>query len=215
MRSSALIRRAALDPEVRRNFLPDSTLQGEADLGMHEFPAPDALWATYRQWKGIGAAEEPIVLEPYYDDGSGKEPRYYQRNAINAAVEAIAKGRDRVLLVSWVWPDLKGLDAQGKASEAFKRGDTDVAVHPDDERVGDAAHPGKARAGLRLEEVAERPLLPDRGRHGAERLGARGQRLAERRRHAETSNSRSASLSDTFLSVASLRRPTMRAQGIW
>ncbi len=73
--------------------------KGEADLGMHEFPAPDALWATYRQWKGIGAAEEPIVLEPYYDDGSGKEPRYYQRNAINAAVEAIAKGRDRVLLV--------------------------------------------------------------------------------------------------------------------
>jgi type I restriction enzyme R subunit len=37
--------------------------------------------------------------QPYYDDGSGKEPRYYQRNAINAAVEAIAKGQDRVLLV--------------------------------------------------------------------------------------------------------------------
>ena len=38
-------------------------------------------------------------MEPYYDDGSGKEPRYYQRNAINSAVEAIAKGQDRVLLV--------------------------------------------------------------------------------------------------------------------
>jgi type I restriction enzyme R subunit len=51
-------------------------------------------------WKGLDAAqEEQIVLQPYYDDGSGKEPRYYQRNAINAAVEAIAKGRDRVLLV--------------------------------------------------------------------------------------------------------------------
>lgn len=66
---------------------------------MHELPVPDGLWATYREWKGIGAAEEPIVLEPHCDDGSGKEPRYYQRNAINAAVEAIAKGRDRVLLV--------------------------------------------------------------------------------------------------------------------
>ncbi len=74
-------------------------VKGEADLAMDGFPSPDALWAKYREWKGIGAAEEQIVLEPYYDDGSGKEPRYYQRNAINAAVEAIAKGRDRVLLV--------------------------------------------------------------------------------------------------------------------
>jgi type I site-specific restriction endonuclease len=32
-------------------------------------------------------------------DRSGKEPRYYQRNAINAAVEAIAKGQNRILLV--------------------------------------------------------------------------------------------------------------------
>ena len=40
-----------------------------------------------------------MVLQPYYEDGSGKEPRYYQRNAINAAVEAIAKGQDRILLV--------------------------------------------------------------------------------------------------------------------
>ena len=74
-------------------------VQGEADLGMDEFPAPDLLWAKYREWKGLNAAREEIVLEPYYDDGSGKEPRYYQRNAINAAVEAIAKGQDRVLLV--------------------------------------------------------------------------------------------------------------------
>lgn len=53
-------------------------------------------------WKPAGTippAQEEIVLQPYYDDGSRKEPRYYQRNAINATVEAIAKGRDRVLLV--------------------------------------------------------------------------------------------------------------------
>jgi type I restriction enzyme R subunit len=74
-------------------------VQGEPDLGMDEFPAPELLWAKYREWKGLDAAREEIVLEPYYDDGSGKEPRYYQRNAINAAVEAIAKGQDRVLLV--------------------------------------------------------------------------------------------------------------------
>jgi len=73
--------------------------KGETDLTLDQFPGPDLLWAKYREWKGLSAAEEQIVLEPYYDDGSGKEPRYYQRNAINAAVEAIAKGQDRVLLV--------------------------------------------------------------------------------------------------------------------
>lgn len=73
--------------------------QGEVELSMDQFPRPETLWAVYRQWKGLTPAEEKIVLQPYYDDGSGKEPRYYQRNAINAAVEAIAKGQDRVLLV--------------------------------------------------------------------------------------------------------------------
>ncbi|QOX79232.1 DEAD/DEAH box helicase family protein [Trichlorobacter lovleyi] len=73
--------------------------QGEVELSMDAFPRPETLWQAYRQWKGLTPAEEKIVLQPYYDDGSGKEPRYYQRNAINAAVEAIAKGQDRVLLV--------------------------------------------------------------------------------------------------------------------
>lgn len=74
-------------------------VKGEADLGMHEFPTPEMLWSKYREWKGLDPIEEKIVLQPYYEDGSGKEPRYYQRNAINAAVEVIAKGQDRVLLV--------------------------------------------------------------------------------------------------------------------
>jgi type I restriction enzyme R subunit len=73
--------------------------QGEVELSMDQFPRPETLWTAYREWKGLTPAEEKIVLQPYYDDGSGKEPRYYQRNAINAAVEAIAKGQDRVLLV--------------------------------------------------------------------------------------------------------------------
>ena len=71
----------------------------EADLTLDEFPSPDSLWAKYRVWKGLEPAAEAIVLQDYHDDGGGKEPRYYQRNAVNAAVEAIAKGQDRVLLV--------------------------------------------------------------------------------------------------------------------
>ncbi len=80
----------------------DRTGQGaqiETTLALNEFPSPAALWAQYCLWKGLEPAQEKIVLQPYYDDGSGKEPRYYQRNAINAAVEAITKGQNRILLV--------------------------------------------------------------------------------------------------------------------
>lgn len=73
--------------------------QLETCLALDQFPIPTELWSKYRQWKGLAPGQEKIVLQPYYNDGSGKEPRYYQRNAINAAVEAIAKGQERVLLV--------------------------------------------------------------------------------------------------------------------
>lgn len=71
----------------------------ETNLALDAFPAPQELWSKYRQWKGLEPAQEDIVLQPYHDDGSGKEPRYYQRNAINATIEAIAKGQDKILLV--------------------------------------------------------------------------------------------------------------------
>jgi type I restriction enzyme R subunit len=71
----------------------------EATLRLEEFPSPDDLWDKYRSWKGLTPEAEQIVLQDYFDDGSGKAPRYYQANAINAAIEAIAKGRDRILLV--------------------------------------------------------------------------------------------------------------------
>ncbi|MBN9346870.1 MAG: DEAD/DEAH box helicase family protein [Devosia sp.] len=71
----------------------------ETNLGLDAFPSPADLWARYRAWKGLDAEAEQIVLQDYFDDGSGKAPRYYQVNAVNAAIEAIARGRDRVLLV--------------------------------------------------------------------------------------------------------------------
>ncbi|HEX3113932.1 MAG TPA: DEAD/DEAH box helicase family protein [Bradyrhizobium sp.] len=71
----------------------------EANLGLDAFPSPANLWARYRNWKGLTPDAEQIVLQDYFDDGSGKAPRYYQVNAVNAAIEAIAKGKDRVLLV--------------------------------------------------------------------------------------------------------------------
>lgn len=71
----------------------------EQSLSMSAFPSPADLWNRYRRWKGLLPQQESTILQAYYEDGSGKEPRYYQRNAINAAVEAIAKGQNRILLV--------------------------------------------------------------------------------------------------------------------
>ncbi|CEP35434.1 Type I site-specific deoxyribonuclease [Halomonas sp. R57-5] len=73
--------------------------QTETTLTLAEFPSPDELWERYCQYKGIQQAARPVVEQPYYDDGSGRSPRYYQRIAINRAVEAVARGQNRILLV--------------------------------------------------------------------------------------------------------------------
>jgi type I restriction enzyme, R subunit len=76
-----------------------TSMEKEATLSLDAFPSPKELWSKYRAWKGLTSDEEAIVLQDYFEDGSGKGPRYYQMNAINAAVEAIAKGQNRILLV--------------------------------------------------------------------------------------------------------------------
>ena len=75
------------------------SMEKEASLSLDAFPSPKDLWSKYRAWKGLSPDEEALVLQDYFEDGSGKGPRYYQSNAINAATEAIAKGQDRILLV--------------------------------------------------------------------------------------------------------------------
>ena len=74
-------------------------MEKEASLSLDAFPSPKEIWSKYRAWKGLTPDEEEIVLQDYFEDGSGKGPRYYQTNAINAAIEAIAKGQNRILLV--------------------------------------------------------------------------------------------------------------------
>jgi type I restriction enzyme R subunit len=71
----------------------------ETELSLEAFPTPQRLWDSYRAWKELAPAQEEIVLQNFHDDGSGKEPRYYQRVAINKAIEAIAQGQQRLLLV--------------------------------------------------------------------------------------------------------------------
>ena len=75
-----------------------STGAKETTLALNAFPPPGDLWTRFRAWKGLTADSERVVLQDYFN-GGGKAPRYYQVNAINATVEAIAKGQDRILLV--------------------------------------------------------------------------------------------------------------------
>jgi type I site-specific restriction endonuclease len=44
----------------------------ESNLGLDAFPSPANLWARYRAWKGFDPEAEQIVLQDYFDDGSGK-----------------------------------------------------------------------------------------------------------------------------------------------
>lgn len=72
----------------------------EKELSLNEFPGPDSLWAKYKKYKGIESPEvEEIVAQDYFQDGSGRSPRYYQQIAINRTIEAVAKKQDRILLV--------------------------------------------------------------------------------------------------------------------
>ena len=71
----------------------------EREIPLDEFPTPAELWARYSRAKGYSSAQENIASQDYYDDGSGKAPRYYQLTAINRTVDAIARGENRILLV--------------------------------------------------------------------------------------------------------------------
>ncbi|MCC7312536.1 MAG: DEAD/DEAH box helicase family protein [Sulfuritalea sp.] len=72
----------------------------ETELSLAAFPPPEALWERYCRWKGLEAPEaRKVVEQDYHLDSSGKSPRYYQLNAINRVIEAIARGQKRILLV--------------------------------------------------------------------------------------------------------------------
>ncbi|MFZ9610362.1 MAG: EcoAI/FtnUII family type I restriction enzme subunit R [Methylococcales bacterium] len=72
----------------------------EQELSLANFPSPTELWQRYCHYKGLETADAKHTVEmPYYDDGTGRTPRYYQANAINNTIEAVAKAQQRILLV--------------------------------------------------------------------------------------------------------------------
>jgi len=62
------------------------------------FPTPDVLWARFRQAERLTNDQVVDRLLTPANLTTGKEPRYYQRIAINRVIRAILKGQRRVLL---------------------------------------------------------------------------------------------------------------------
>ena len=72
----------------------------ERSLSLGEFPTHESLWQLYQQWKGLGNTSAlKLIEQPYHTDTNGREPRYYQRVAVNRAIQAVAQGQRRILLV--------------------------------------------------------------------------------------------------------------------
>ena len=75
----------------------------ERELALADFPTPDELIARFYAQGNKGTsmtdAEKAVIQQPYYTSGNTFPPRYYQRNAINRALDAIACGQQRLLLV--------------------------------------------------------------------------------------------------------------------
>lgn len=75
----------------------------EREIPLDAFPTHAELYERYKakanDGEGLSEEEEKIIGTPYYTGQNTNSPRYYQRNAINRTVEAIARGQKRLLLV--------------------------------------------------------------------------------------------------------------------
>lgn len=71
----------------------------EREFSLDEFPTEQELIARYKQESGLTLPQETVLEQPYYTSQNTYPPRYYQRNAINRTVDAIARGQQRLLLV--------------------------------------------------------------------------------------------------------------------
>lgn len=81
-------------------FLEHDFLTGkEAELTLEQFPTPEELYKRLVDARQLSGEALKIVEQPFYSDPYTYEPRYYQRIAVERTVEAIAKGKGRVLIV--------------------------------------------------------------------------------------------------------------------
>ncbi len=87
------------DAFASHNKIPQQGEAIEGEIPLDQLPSPDELWQRYKRFHHIEDQHETLVTQDYYEDSSGKEPRYYQLDAINRTIEAVANGQKRILLV--------------------------------------------------------------------------------------------------------------------
>lgn len=122
----------------------------EQQLSLDAFPTPDDLYSRFLAWKGESSAIRSAIDAEYYTDDPNKSPRYFQRIAIDRAVEAFARGAKRLLLVmatgtgktytagQIIWRLWKS----GSAKRILFLADRNILV--DQARVNDLKHFGEA-----------------------------------------------------------------------
>ena len=75
----------------------------ERSLSMDEFPTMYELQARFlnesHEGHGLTYDEKKVIAQPFCSGHDIFPPRYYQRNAVNRTVNAIAQGKNRLLLV--------------------------------------------------------------------------------------------------------------------
>lgn len=75
----------------------------ERSLSMDEFPTKEELYQRYlsesNDGEGLSEDELKVINQPYCTGQDIYPPRYYQRNAVNRTVDAVARGQKRILLV--------------------------------------------------------------------------------------------------------------------
>ena len=75
----------------------------ERSFTMDEFPTKEELYARFltesNDGDGFTPEEKKAIDQPYCTGQDIFPPRYYQRNAVNRTVNAVAQGRNRMLLV--------------------------------------------------------------------------------------------------------------------
>ena len=71
----------------------------ETEIPLNQFPSQNELYERFKQAQQLNENQEAIINEPFCSGANIKTPRYYQRNAVNATLDAIARGKNRLLLV--------------------------------------------------------------------------------------------------------------------
>lgn len=75
----------------------------ERSLSMNQFPTKEELYARFisesHEGDGLSDSEMKVISQPFCTGQDIFPPRYYQRNAVNRTVNAVAQGKNRLLLV--------------------------------------------------------------------------------------------------------------------